>query len=168
MVEPTYEIYGHPYSSYTWKALIPFHALDIPFTFHKVMPGGDDLVSTASPLGKFPLLVNGNSVLFEATVIIGHLAATLPQAHCLIPADPAAAVEARMLDRVFDLSIQGRSFPVVAAYIASACRWKEEDARHHKDMGFEQGWGACADQLKALCEARTGRQAKAAALRSSW
>lgn len=119
MAEPTYEIYGHPFSSYTWKALIPFYALDIPFTFHEVMPGGDDLVSTASPLGKFPLLVDGNSVLFEATVIIEHLAATLPQARGLIPDEPAAAVEARMLDRVFDLSIQGSSFPVVAAYIAS-------------------------------------------------
>lgn len=38
-------------------------------------------------------------------------------------------------------------------YIATARHWDEEAARRHADMGFEQGWGACADQLKALCEA---------------
>ncbi|HSG56689.1 MAG TPA: glutathione S-transferase family protein [Paracoccaceae bacterium] len=113
------ELYGHPFSSYTWKALIPLYALDIPFTFHEVMPGGNDLVASASPLGKFPMLVDGNAVLFEATIIIEHLAITRPEARGLIPADPAAAVEARMLDRVFDLSIQGSSFPVVAACIAN-------------------------------------------------
>ena len=26
------------------------------------------------------------------------------------------------------------------------------DARKHEEMGFEEGWGACADQLQALCE----------------
>ena len=113
------ELYGHPFSSYTWKALIPLYALEIPFTFHEVMPGANDLVASASPLGKFPVLADGNSVLFEASVIIEHLAATRPEARGLIPADPAEAVEARMLDRVFDLSIQGSSFPVVAAYIAN-------------------------------------------------
>lgn len=38
-------------------------------------------------------------------------------------------------------------------YTARCRHWKEEDARRHEDMGFTEGWGACADQLKALCEA---------------
>ena len=38
-------------------------------------------------------------------------------------------------------------------YTASARHWTEEAMKQHADMGFEQGWGACADQLKALCEA---------------
>lgn len=38
-------------------------------------------------------------------------------------------------------------------YTARADHWKEEDARRHEEMGFSEGWGACADQLKALCEA---------------
>ena len=37
-------------------------------------------------------------------------------------------------------------------YIASAAHWSEEDRDRHRDMGFEQGWMACADQLAALCE----------------
>ena len=37
-------------------------------------------------------------------------------------------------------------------YRASARHWTREKLEEHKAMGFEQGWGACADQLKALCE----------------
>ena len=37
-------------------------------------------------------------------------------------------------------------------YTAVARHWTEEDAKRHAEMGFEEGWGACADQLVALCE----------------
>jgi len=37
-------------------------------------------------------------------------------------------------------------------YTATARHWTEEACTQHREMGFEQGWGACADQLKALCE----------------
>lgn len=38
-------------------------------------------------------------------------------------------------------------------YTASARHWTEEARKNHEAMGFTEGWGACADQLKALCEA---------------
>ncbi|HZV18260.1 MAG TPA: SRPBCC family protein [Sphingobium sp.] len=38
-------------------------------------------------------------------------------------------------------------------YTASARHWTDEAFEQHRSMGFEQGWGACAAQLKALCEA---------------
>lgn len=41
-----------------------------------------------------------------------------------------------------------------ARYTATARHWDEDAARRHAEMGFEPGWGACADQLKALCEGR--------------
>ncbi len=37
-------------------------------------------------------------------------------------------------------------------YTAVARHWTQEASDQHKAMGFEDGWGACADQLKALCE----------------
>lgn len=37
-------------------------------------------------------------------------------------------------------------------YTATARHWSEEAHNSHKDMGFEAGWMACADQLAALCE----------------
>ena len=38
-------------------------------------------------------------------------------------------------------------------YTACARHWTAESMAHHKEMGFDEGWGICADQLKALCEA---------------
>ena len=38
-------------------------------------------------------------------------------------------------------------------YTARARHWNEADAKRHEEMGFTEGWGACADQLVALCEA---------------
>ena len=38
-------------------------------------------------------------------------------------------------------------------YTAKARHWSEETAKQHEEMGFTEGWGVCADQLKALCEA---------------
>jgi uncharacterized protein YndB with AHSA1/START domain len=37
-------------------------------------------------------------------------------------------------------------------YTARARHWTGEAKQRHLEMGFEEGWGACADQLKALCE----------------
>ncbi|MBA4042973.1 MAG: ATPase [Erythrobacter sp.] len=38
-------------------------------------------------------------------------------------------------------------------YTATARHWTEEAASQHASMGFHEGWGAAADQLKVLCEA---------------
>ena len=38
-------------------------------------------------------------------------------------------------------------------YTARARHWTEEAMKQHEEMGFEEGWGACADQLKGLAEA---------------
>ncbi len=38
-------------------------------------------------------------------------------------------------------------------YTASARHWSEEAMQIHVEMGFSDGWAACAKQLKELCEA---------------
>jgi uncharacterized protein YndB with AHSA1/START domain len=37
-------------------------------------------------------------------------------------------------------------------YTALCRHWTAEKMEEHKAMGFDEGWGACADQLKVLCE----------------
>jgi uncharacterized protein YndB with AHSA1/START domain len=37
-------------------------------------------------------------------------------------------------------------------YTACARHWTEQSMLHHKEMGFDEGWGKVADQLKTLCE----------------
>ena len=38
-------------------------------------------------------------------------------------------------------------------YTARARHWTEEAMQQHQEMGFVEGWGVCADQLAAICEA---------------
>lgn len=38
-------------------------------------------------------------------------------------------------------------------YTASARHWTDDARRQHEEMGFEQGWGVCADALALLCTA---------------
>ncbi|MBB3861636.1 uncharacterized protein YndB with AHSA1/START domain [Novosphingobium hassiacum] len=37
-------------------------------------------------------------------------------------------------------------------YTATARHWTEEARNQHAEMGFETGWGLCADQLQEICE----------------
>lgn len=37
-------------------------------------------------------------------------------------------------------------------YTAVSRHWNEADCKRHAEMGFTEGWGACADQLVELCE----------------
>jgi uncharacterized protein YndB with AHSA1/START domain len=37
-------------------------------------------------------------------------------------------------------------------YTARARHWREEDRKTHEEMGFIEGWQACAEQLAAICE----------------
>lgn len=37
-------------------------------------------------------------------------------------------------------------------YVAIARHWTAEDCKAHADMGFEAGWGLCADQMAELAK----------------
>ena len=98
-------LYGHPFSSYTQKALIAFYENDIPFEYRVIgpdEPAHGEQLAAIWPLAKFPVLVDGEAELFEASIIIEHLDVNHPGRMRLIPAAPAEALTARMLDRVFD------------------------------------------------------------------
>lgn len=112
-------LYGHPFSSYTWKALIPLYANGTPFEFRMVDPDHADngtFVAAAHPAGKFPVLLYEGEVVVEATAIVEYLALYHPGPAPLIPVDEIAAVHVRMLDRVFDNYVMGNMQRVVAAY----------------------------------------------------
>lgn len=112
-------LYGHPFSSYTWKALIPLYANETAFEFRDLGSGNPDFgafVAAEHPAGKFPILVDGETTIVEATAIIENLAVHHPGPAPLIPEDPADAVTARMLDRVFDNYVMASMHRVVAAH----------------------------------------------------
>lgn len=106
------KLYAHPFSSYCWKAQIALYENATPFEYRMLEePGAMDELTALWPLKRFPVLVDGDRTVMEATSIIEHLAVHHPGPIALIPADPEAALEVRMMDRVFDnyvMTPQGR------------------------------------------------------------
>ena len=99
------QLFAHPFSSYCQKALIAFFENDIPYTLRLLSPEEPENGAEFAklwPLGKFPLLVDGDRTIPEATIIIEYLQIHHPGPVKLIPEDPAAALEVRLLDRFFD------------------------------------------------------------------
>lgn len=97
------KLYAHPFSSYCWKALIAFYENDVPFEYRSLEdPEANAELTALWPLRRFPVLVDGDRTVFEATSIIEHLALRHPGSITLIPSDPALAADVRMMDRVFD------------------------------------------------------------------
>ena len=96
-------LYAHPFSSYCWKVLIPLWENDIAFDYRRVDdPAHAAAWQQASPAGKMPLLVDGDAIVPETTIIIEHIQIHHPGPVAMIPADPAAALEVRLLDRLSD------------------------------------------------------------------
>ena len=103
-------LYGHPFSSYTHKALIPLYENGTPFEFRVIGP--DMPQHTAEwlkrwPIAKFPLLVDGDRTVVETSIIIEYLQLKYPGRVQMLPSDPMAALNVRFLDRFFDLHVMG-------------------------------------------------------------
>ena len=100
-------LYYHPLSSFCWKALIALYEAGLPFEPRQVNPR-DPLDRAAFeaiwPLGKFPVLRDAahDKTVPESSIIIEYLARSQPAAAGLIPEDPDAALQTRLVDRLFD------------------------------------------------------------------
>ncbi|MBS0383243.1 MAG: glutathione S-transferase family protein [Proteobacteria bacterium] len=99
------QVFGHPFSSYTQKALIALYENNTPFEFMPLTPEHPDIQAEFAqrwPIQRFPILVDGARQVMEATSIIEYLDVHHPGSARLIPADAGKAIEVRMLDRLFD------------------------------------------------------------------
>jgi glutathione S-transferase len=96
-------LYAHPFSSYCWKALIALWENQSVFAYRHLE---DDACiaewQTLSPAKRMPLLVDGDTVVPEATIIIEYMQLHYPGPAPMLPADPEAALHARLLDRMSD------------------------------------------------------------------
>jgi glutathione S-transferase len=115
-------LYGHPFSSYTWKAQIALYEKDLPFDFCIIdadHPKHFAALKARWPLGKFPVLEDGDAVLIESSMIIEHLDLCYPVASRLIPDGRERALNVRFMDRVFDNHVMGPMQVIVAEHIPS-------------------------------------------------
>jgi glutathione S-transferase len=109
------ELYGHPFSSYTWKVLIPLYADDTQFDFRQVPENEENYAELKRiwPFGKFPVLLDDGEPVIETTCIIEHLQAHHRGANTWIP-DGEPGRRVRFMDRFFDLYVMNTMNVVVA------------------------------------------------------
>jgi glutathione S-transferase len=96
-------LYAHPFSSYCQKALTALYENNTPFDMRNL----EDAAAAAAlealwPLKRFPVLVDNGRTFLEASLIVEYLDLHYPGPVRLIPNDAKAALEVRMMDRVFD------------------------------------------------------------------
>ena len=99
------KLYAHPFSSYCQKVLIALYENDTPFEFRMLAPGDERAAAEHEalwPLKRIPVLVDDGRTVVEASIIIEHLGLHHPGPVRLIPEDPRAALDVRMMDRFFD------------------------------------------------------------------
>lgn len=102
------QFFGHPFSSYTWKALIALYENGTGFEYRHL----EDAEAGAEweshwPIKRFPILVDRGRTLVEASIIVEYLDLHHPGPAPMLPADPDVALEVRMLDRIFDNYVMG-------------------------------------------------------------
>jgi glutathione S-transferase len=97
------KLYAHPFSSYCQKVLIALYENATPFEFRLLADAQSMEELTALwPLKRFPVLVDEERTVVEASIIIEHLQLHHPGPVRLLPENPREALEVRTLDRFFD------------------------------------------------------------------
>ena len=137
------ELFGHPFSSYTQKVLIPLWANETPFEYRVVAPDHPENVEALkrhSPFGQFPLLIDGDFALFESTPIIEYLQDCHPGPNIWIPSG-ALGRRVRFFDRFFDLHVMNN----MQAVVGDALRPEESRdpygvARYREGLNIAYDW----------------------------
>lgn len=164
----TLTLYEHPFAAYCWKALIALYERDVPFEPRLVEgEAGRAELAQLWPMAGIPVLADdaAPATIPESSTIVEYLDA-FGDAPPLIPADPAAALQARLWDRVVD----GHVMTPMQKIVGDALRPEGRDdpegvvqARAELDRAYDLldgrlggGWAAGADFTLADCAAAPG------------
>ncbi len=123
------KLYAHPFSSYCQKVLIALYENGTPFELRMLAP--DDAQAAAEhaalwPFRRMPVLVDDGRTVVESSIIIEYLALHHPGPVRLIPDDPRAALDVRMMDRFFDNYV---STPMQKIVFDRICAPEDRDPR---------------------------------------
>ncbi|MBA8879091.1 glutathione S-transferase family protein [Phyllobacterium myrsinacearum] len=144
----TMAMYLHPLSSYSQKAKTAFYEKGVDFET-RMLDGSEPIASAFAalwPIGKFPLLTDGDKMVFEATSIIEYVDNLYPETSRLIPEDQAKAAEVRMWDRFFDNYINYPQQRMVYVAIGREADDGEDCAKWK--AAFEAAFGVLDHRLK--------------------
>jgi glutathione S-transferase len=110
------QLYFHPFSAYCQKVLISLYDNGTPFE-RNVLEGpgspADQRLAELWPIKRWPVLLDGDRAVPEATCIVEYLDLYHPGPVRMIPEDPKAALETRFMDRFFDNYIGGPILQIV-------------------------------------------------------
>ena len=128
-------LYDHPLSSYAQKVNIALREKGV--AFERTLPDDfgtgrrDTHFATLNPRGEVPVLLpDGNTPIFESTIILEYIEERWPEPR-LLPADPLARSRARMTEEVCDTQYE-------------AVNWGFGEL-----LWFRRAEGALAETLKA-------------------
>lgn len=135
-------LYAHPFSSYCQKVLMALWENDTPFAYrHMEDPGAGEELAALWPIGKFPVLVDGDRTIVETSIIIEHLDQRHRGAVRFLPDDPVAALEVRLLDRFFDSYVMNvTTLPVNEALRPAPDRLDEIKGKAIASLDIAYGW----------------------------
>ena len=147
------KLYAHPFASYCQKVLIALYENDTPFELRMLAPGDEKAAAEQEalwPLKRIPVLVDAGRTVVETSIIIEHLGLHHRGPVRLIPEDPRAALDVRMMDRFFDNYIMTPMQKIVSDSIRAAeDRDRQGVAEARKMLDTAYRW---------LDDAMTGRQ----------
>ena len=149
------ELFGHPFSLYSQKAILALYESEIAFELRKLDEGSEAAATWASiwPIEHFPVLVDGDRVVPEASAIIEYIQAKLPGDVRLIPSAAMEAVEVRLMDRIFDNYVATPAMRIVFDH--------GRPEGKHDEMGVE-AWKALLDKAYRWLDERLSGRAWAA------
>lgn len=113
----TLAIYGHPFSSFSWKVLIAAYERDVKFEFRMIDPDHPEnlaRITSLAPTGQFPALVDGCTEVVESNAVIEYLDLSHGNGKPLVPEGPREALDARMMADVFDDYVHVQTQRIVA------------------------------------------------------
>ena len=133
-------LYEHPLSSYAQKVKIALRekALDFKMETPPALGSGkaDGVFAAASLRNEVPALIDGDAQIFDSTIILEYLEDKFPSP-ALLPRDPAARAQARMIEDVCDTLYEAVNWGL------SEIRW------------FKRAEGEQAEKMKATAARQT-------------
>ncbi|WP_439817558.1 glutathione S-transferase family protein [Zavarzinia sp. CC-PAN008] len=135
-------LYEHPLSPYAQKVKISLREKGVPFEVALPMAIGSGQTAgefaAANPRGEVPVLIDGDARIFDSTIILEYIEDKHPTP-AMLPRDPLARAEARMIEDVMDTHYE-------------AINWGLGEIRF-----FRRAEGALADRLHAAAQEQTSR-----------
>lgn len=135
-------LYEHPLSSYAQKVKIALREKGLDFTVETPAALGTGTAggpfAAASPRNEVPTLIDGEARIFDSTIILEYLEDKYPSPP-LLPRDPAARAEARMIEDLCDTLYEAVNWGL------SEIRW------------FKRAEGPQAEKMKATAARQTAQ-----------